>query len=58
VEDIYAELREGAEIDILLGKSDAEEAAPMDGGAEAPAAQEPAPEPAPESGGDSAPANN
>jgi peptidyl-prolyl cis-trans isomerase C len=54
VEDIYAELREGAEIDILLGKPKAEEAAPMDGGAEAPAAQEPAPE----SGSDSAPANN
>jgi len=58
VEEIYAELREGAEIDILLGKPEAEEAAPMDGGAEAPAAQEPAPEQAPESGGDSAPANN
>jgi peptidyl-prolyl cis-trans isomerase C len=58
VEEIYAELREGAEIDILLGKPKAEEVAPMDGGGEAPAAQEPAPEPAPESGGDGAPANN
>jgi peptidyl-prolyl cis-trans isomerase C len=54
VEDIYAELREGAQIDILLGTPKAEEAAPMDCGAEAPAAQEPAPE----SGSDSAPANN
>lgn len=54
VEDIYAELREDAEIDILLGKPKAEEEAPMDGGSEAPAAQEPATD----SGGDSAPANN
>jgi peptidyl-prolyl cis-trans isomerase C len=54
VEEIYAELREGAEIDILLGKPEAGEEAPMDGGSEAPAAQEPAPE----SGGESAPANN
>lgn len=54
VEEIYAELREGAEIEVLLGKPAAGEQAPMDGGSEAPAAQEPAPE----SGGDSAPANN
>jgi peptidyl-prolyl cis-trans isomerase C len=54
VEEIYAELREGAEIDILLGKPKAGEESLIDGGSEAPAAQEPAPE----SGGDSAPANN
>jgi len=56
VEDIYAELRDGAEIDVLLGKPKAEEAAPMDGAGEAPAAQEPASESSTES--ETAPANN
>lgn len=52
VEDIYAELRDGATIDVLLGKPAAEE--------EDPAAQEPATEPATgsESGTETAPANN